>query len=842
MADSTPVPALPQTVNAVLGALGTTPVKLAVTGGVGSGKSTVLAAVRDALRDAGATVLTRPPADGDPATAAVVVDDVHLLNPAEVRRLTEIAGEPAATVVVTAQPRGNDDDLRALIAAIERDRPRIALEPLTSGDIARLLTDPSGHPPRTELVATVLVATSGIPFLVAAALASARPHSATSLAQAASFALIERLRMLDEAELDALLIASLSRHLGAADIAAALDVSADRARVLIDRARATGLVEPAYSPHFLRSVHRAVAQTLGTARHHDVETALLRSQIAMSTLSPELALRLAEHGVRDQQLADVLRRQASSARAEPAAAAQLYRAAVDAGAVELRAQLADALALAGEYSAAATEADDLLGSGDPAERAAAVRVAASMAMHNGNAAQAADLFNWLGPYPDAAVSAAGAIVLTATGDAAAAERALAAESAGPPTAASRAARSLADGLLATVGAPYAVAATKLGTAMAAEYSAAQVLPDSPAALVTLAALHGGDPVRARSVIGRAVRADRDAEDALYGQRHRLLLAWARMQDGQFTAAAADIAGIDAPPPEGADRPGAGLQRRDALWAAALRTALARRGGDAGALQRHWYAAMEVLAEYSVDLFSLLPLGELWMASARLGQQDRLAPALAQAFAVLESLDNPPTWSVPLRWAGVHAGILANDPAAVAPHGQALTAAATHSPFAKALAGAGRTWLRVLAGQVSPEEVNAAARGLAQFGLTADATRLAGQAALQASDPKVSGLMLQVARDLKLSAGDGTADDSAVSAAEPSGPAFAGARASSPLSDREREVAELLLLGMPYRDIGAQLFISAKTVEHHVARIRRRLGAESRSEMLSMLRAIVAPET
>ena len=59
-----------------------------------------------------------------------------------------------------------------------------------------------------------------------------------------------------------------------------------------------------------------------------------------------------------------------------------------------------------------------------------------------------------------------------------------------------------------------------------------------------------------------------------------------------------------------------------------------------------------------------------------------------------------------------------------------------------------------------------------------------------------------------------------------------------LSDREREVAELVLQGMPYRDIGARLLISAKTVEHHVARIRRRLGAESRSEMLSMLRALL----
>jgi len=58
-----------------------------------------------------------------------------------------------------------------------------------------------------------------------------------------------------------------------------------------------------------------------------------------------------------------------------------------------------------------------------------------------------------------------------------------------------------------------------------------------------------------------------------------------------------------------------------------------------------------------------------------------------------------------------------------------------------------------------------------------------------------------------------------------------------LSDREYEVAELILLGLTYREIGARLYISAKTVEHHVARIRRRIGAGSRSELLSMLRAM-----
>ena len=39
----------------------------------------------------------------------------------------------------------------------------------------------------------------------------------------------------------------------------------------------------------------------------------------------------------------------------------------------------------------------------------------------------------------------------------------------------------------------------------------------------------------------------------------------------------------------------------------------------------------------------------------------------------------------------------------------------------------------------------------------------------------------------------------------------------------------------------RLFLTGETVEHHVARIRRRLGAESRSEMLSMLRAMLAAD-
>ena len=576
-------------------------------------------------------------------------------------------------------------------------------------------------------------------------------------------------------------------------------------------------------------MHDAVAQIVGSAHHHEVETALLRSQLDTSTVSPDLAVQLAEHGVKDDRLAATLARQAAAARGESGRAARLYQAAVDAGAEGLTSRVADALARTGDCAAAATLADGLLSSPDSAERAAGVRIAASVAAHDGNASQAAELFSWLGPHPDAVVGASAAMVLAATGDLATARAALSLKGAGPPTMAARTSRGLAEGLLLTMDQPYPVAMAKLGQA-SADRSMTEVMPDSPAALVTLTAIHGGDPVRARSVIGRAVRA---GGDVLFEPRHLLLSGWIKMADGQLQSANADVIAV------GTDT----LHRRDALWAAALQTAIARRNGDAGALQKHWYAAMEVLAEYAVDLFALLPLGELWVAAARMRQVDQLRHPLDRAFTLLESLGNPAVWSVPLHWAGVHAGILASSPESVAPHGQALGAASGTSTLARALSGAGRTWLRVLADQVDADEVTAAARSLSHVGLTSDATRLAGQAALQTPDGRVSGAMLQLARDLKLGAAadetpsvtDGTEPTAGVPSVPHQPPA------GSPLSDREREVAELLLLGMPYRDIGGQLFISAKTVEHHVARIRRRLGAGSRSEMLSMLRAMLAPE-
>lgn len=821
---------------------------LLITGGMGTGKTTLVTAVLAALRDGGQQVLTRAPRDGDDPAATVVVDDAHLLAAAELERLADLAEVSARTLVVAAEARDHDPGLRTLITALEHRGPRLALGALDPTAVSAALAGGDGRAPDPDLLGAAVSATAGIPFLVADVAGLRTP---ADIGRAAFHALTRRVRRLDERTLAALLISTLSADLGAADIAAALDLTGDDAFRLVDQIRGTGLVEPSHPETFRASVHRAVAQTLGAARHHDVESALLRTQIRLSTLSGALALVLAEHGLRDRALTGPLISHAAAFRHDAAGRARILRAAIACGATEVRTDLADALALAAACPDALATTDDLLTSDAPTEQAAGVRVAAAVASHDGNGRQAAELFGWLGNHPEAVVGAAAAIAHLGAGDAAAAAAALDAGHTGAPTAIARAARSLGEGVLATTTRSYPAAASRLGQS-AAGGVLPTAMPDSAAALATLAALHNGDAARAHSVISRALAGDGTGDgtgdgaggaEPMFAHRHRLLLGWIQMQEGHFDAAA-----------EGATDDGT-LHRRDALWAAALRTAIARRSGDIGALQQHWYVGVDILAECAVDLYMLLPLGELWVAGARLRQPERLAPAWDQARALLGALGNPSTWSLPLHWAGLHAGILANDPASVAPHGQALAAAAGHSPFAAALAAAGRAWLRVLAGTVGPTEsqdVIAAARTLSRFGLTADATRLTGQAALGAEDPKLSALLLAAARDLKaLTAVAAAVPDATVGDNRPDSPSDAprapvrtppapGAP-STALSDREREVAELLLLGMPYRDIGARLFISAKTVEHHVARIRRRLGAGSRSELLSMLRTMPARE-
>ena len=367
---------------------------------------------------------------------------------------------------------------------------------------------------------------------------------------------------------------------------------------------------------------------------------------------------------------------------------------------------------------------------------------------------------------------------------------------------------------------------------------AVLLPDTPAALAAIVALHCGELDVAVSVLERALASG--AGGVFARARYQLLLAWTAMIRGDPVLARCWLARTV---PESGTR-----EPREELFAAALAVGLARRESDIPALAAAWAAAREAIVRHPADLFALLPLGELAVAAARLGDFDRVAPHLEQARILLERLDDPPLWAAPLHWYGLHAAILREQPSAAEPHAAALVKAAKSHHYAAVLAAAGRAWMRVLAGQFDPSEVESAARGLQSIGLANDGSRLAGQAAIRTTDRKVMVTLLGCARALRAtgpgasgpSAEDGPAEPMPPSrpGTVPFGGPTGGSGGASLLSEREREVAELILTGLTYRQIGERLFISAKTVEHHVARMRQRLDVTSRDELFAQLRMCV----
>jgi DNA-binding NarL/FixJ family response regulator len=55
-----------------------------------------------------------------------------------------------------------------------------------------------------------------------------------------------------------------------------------------------------------------------------------------------------------------------------------------------------------------------------------------------------------------------------------------------------------------------------------------------------------------------------------------------------------------------------------------------------------------------------------------------------------------------------------------------------------------------------------------------------------------------------------------------------------LSSREKEVAALVARGLSNRQIASKLFISKRTVDHHVAKILKKLSLSSREQVASWL--------
>jgi DNA-binding CsgD family transcriptional regulator len=55
-----------------------------------------------------------------------------------------------------------------------------------------------------------------------------------------------------------------------------------------------------------------------------------------------------------------------------------------------------------------------------------------------------------------------------------------------------------------------------------------------------------------------------------------------------------------------------------------------------------------------------------------------------------------------------------------------------------------------------------------------------------------------------------------------------------ISEREREIIELMIKGLSNREIGEKLFISAQTVKNHVYNIYRKTGVTNKVQLLNLI--------
>ncbi|WP_116046906.1 helix-turn-helix domain-containing protein [Amycolatopsis palatopharyngis] len=806
------------------------PVRLAILAPGGYGKTAVLDQLEQGCLRAG-TPVARFRSHGDPAL--VLVDDAHELGDADFAELLRIAADERFGLVIAARPAPRPAGLKEVLGRL---RGQLVLRPLDTARTAQLA---GGLPAR--LAEFVRTQTGGVPGFANDLSWALDSRNSTTEPEIPAAALTAFRHELDRADADTLRVL-LAAEIGAAGdaelLAGLLESAQQRAGEVVDAARATGLL--GQDGVLLPIAGVALRALLPADRRRAVFGRLAKLQLerggqVLPFVRPLLGAGpggAAQGG--DTTTAAVFAAAAGEATSDdPSLAARLYDAAVAAGLppTEIGAKRAEAVARAGDLDTALRLADEVIASADAPARAEGAMVAGAALAHRGQLARSTQLFRWSG---SALSSVFATIGLLGTGrlDDARQQFARPPEDE-PPTLLAGAMSAAAQGLLDTVsGSPTMALSTLVSSAeMLEPVGRSVLLPDSPAALGALVALHNGELAIAETLLERAIAAESGGR--VLAVRHRLLLAWVAMVRGDAEVASARLASAGSGTGSGSGSgSGSGkseLAPRDWLFAVALRVGLARRASDVAGLRRIWGQAREAVIRHPVDLFTLLPFGEFAIAAARLGERDRLAPHLRQARELTSALGDPPLWTTTLHWSGLHSAITAERPEEAREEAAALAAAS--GPYAEALSTAAASWLRLIGGDIDRDEVEAAATGLHRAGLWWDGARLAGQAAIRTPDRKAMVALLETARLLQ--GGQAQAPRT-----EDAPPAPAGAPR---LSERELQVAELVVAGMTYKQVGDRLFISAKTVEHHMARMRQRLGAASRSELLARLRTLLLPD-
>lgn len=830
-ASSEPILAWERHAGPTLSALPAETPRVVVIGAAGAGKSLALRHLRALVEHSRPHAMVAAPAEDlarVPREDVLVVDDLHLLHEDALRALHERASDPAVPLIAATRPGPLTPTARALVRLLERDTPPIVLGHVSHSDLVDHLAALNSPMPE-PCVRHILRETAGVAWLVVAALQHHDPRDCSG----------------DSAhrELQRALAELVAHRLDTADPAVQLAVERfsvggrfahlEEDGELLLRGYAEGLL--LRGGDVAPVVRSAVRRFLPIGRLVSLSAAL-----PDSVAQPDELRRVTAPVV-----ASSLAARADRVRTDfPTRAAALYDAAIECGAAPqpLAERRAEAAWAAGRLDACAAVIDSAGGAGALRPDGPALRLSAAVWAARGMLAQADAVYRSRERIDDDGASAAvpaatdpltradAEIAAVGVGSAAASpdpEGAAAPRPAEQPTTLDVALALLHDGVRQTLAFDVDETALTRLVRAAELYTASGTdgaLCEPPAVIAAIVALALGRPATAGSVLSDALEGGHSGGWA----RRRLLLwaAWTCVQRAQLTRAMQLVAQADDETP---------WTPRDRLLRHAVEVAVARRQDDGTALRLAWQHAAAALQRVDVDLYLLHPVMEMITAATALGDAARVAPHRGRALDIVSRLGEPPLWSSHVHWAGVQQGILTSSPAALAPHARALVASAPHGRVAAGMARAGRVWTDVLAGSVDAPVVVAAAKSLASVGLLWDAARLAGHAAARSSDRRVAAQLLACARDLHPSSASRT------DAAGPSSESDETSGQLGVLSDREIEVARLVMQGKTYAEIGAKIFISPRTAEHHIAHIRRRLGAQTRSELLARLRELFAAE-
>jgi DNA-binding CsgD family transcriptional regulator len=765
--------------------------------------------------------------------AALVVDEAQWLDDASLRVLVGVAERAAdrgLNVVAAHRPTPGDVHLAALDAALARSQPLVWLGPLDEADVgerAALLLDTAVDPAWVE---TLHEQTAGMQGLVDQLALAWADELADDPSRPLAAPVIEAVRsevdQLPPTARTALSALSAGADLDDDLLGTVTGLSPQELGEAMEALRAAGLVVTVRDD-VVPVVAAAVNQLTPVAdrrRFHALLAAALTERGAPPTQAAE---HLAAANAQGQDAADayIAAGEASLADAPELARSWYDRAvAVGAAANLIAARRAEAAALDGDAGLALRLADAAVSDPSTPDRNRAQAVVAALLPARGFWRRSADAYAELANDDVQIAEAArllGTIGSIASGDAPTTDLALSVPLGAAPVVADagEGASSLeleavsltARGLALSLGpdaanslAPFLEAAELLESG-----HTRLVLPDTPHAIGAIVALALSELSAAEHLLSRAI--ERDVGGRCLYLRHRLLLGWVGMRSGRWSAAQTALDETRSQP----------LPPREALLASAIDAGLARRAGDLTRLGEAWKGAEGVLLRHPADLLSLDPIGELAIAASRLGLWDRVSAKARELGDVMRALGEPALWVLPLRWTGLQVALASDDHDAAVRRATEVEAVAPVHPRLRAFADAARTWVAILRGTVEPKRVGSASRGLQALGLTWEASRLTGQAAIRSPDPSVTRALLEQARDLKAALPSAEADETPTTA--------------SVLSEREQMVAQYIVDGLTYKEIGAQLYISPKTVEHHVAKIRQKLGASTRAEMLAALR-------